>query len=108
MARKYVRAYYKFVGGRTNITSSVEAKELMLYSLKQLFNVSSVEYNKAIVRYGDDCVAYLKERKICEGCIGYEESIQLINICEGYADAIGILRHKSLVGSRLERVEEDE
>lgn len=94
LARTYVRGFYKFVVGYTNITNRVEAYVLFRYSLKKIYGMDPSEMNKAVLEYGDECVAYLKNLKGVPqkvDKISFEDRVHLFDYCETYLVSINML-----------------
>lgn len=104
ISRLYLRNYYRFVVDNTNIQKSSDALILFKYSIKKLYKLDTIEYSSVIDRYGEECIAFLKDTPDTPQVISkmsYEDRVRIVNVCEGYAVATNILTHRSIVNNRL-------
>ena len=104
ISRLYLKNYYKYLITKTNIRKSSDAYELFMYCMKKIYGLDVIEYNSAIEKYGDECIAILKNtedtpRDVKD--ISFEDSVRIISVCEGYAKAIGLLTTEVIRNSRI-------
>lgn len=99
VSKLYLRQYYKFLINETNVRKVGDAYSLFMYSIKNLYKLDSCEYSPVIEKYGNKCIANLKETsntpKNCD-TFTFEEKVRLVSVCEGYISATGILSYNSL------------
>lgn len=104
ISRLYVKRYYKFLIEETNIKKSDDALGLFMYSIKKVYGLDTVEYSKAIDRYGKKCIKYLQETPDTpknKKNVPFEDKVRLVSVCEGYATMTDILSNKVIRNSRV-------
>ena len=105
ISRLYLKRYYNFLIKETKIRKSSDAYTLFIYSVKKLYGLESVEYCRAIDKYGDGCVKYLEatpDTPQNRKKLSFEDRVRIVSVCEGYAQATGILSYKYIKNGRLE------
>lgn len=98
LARTYVKGFYKFIVGYTNISNKEDAYILFRYSLRRLYGLEANEVNEAVLEYGDKCIEYLRNLKGTPKNIfkiSWIDRVHLFDYCETYLVTINILFWKS-------------
>lgn len=104
ISRLYLRNYYKYIIENTDIVKEDEAYSLFIYSMKKLYDLDTVEYSNSIVKYGEECIEYLRnipDTPKNKETLSFEDRVRLVSVCEGYAEATKILTRKVIKNGRL-------
>lgn len=107
LARTYVKGFYKFITEHTTIKSSQEAYNLLMYAVKKLYGLESIEYSTSIEKYGSSCIKYLSKLK---GTVKKPKNVDrdmassIVDLCGAYAVTMDLLIAKHISNGRIVRV----